>query len=100
MGNNLVEIHSDQIQDLIYMIRGKQVMFDRDLAKLYGVKSIRLREQVKRDIERFPDDFMFRLTADEVDYMVSQNAIPSKQHLGGSLPYVLQNKELQCCQRY
>lgn len=71
----------------ILTLRGKQVMLDRDLAELYGVKSIRLREQVKRNNERFPDDFMFRLSENEVEIMVSQNAIPSKQHLGGALPY-------------
>ena len=63
-------------------------MLDRDLAELYGVKAIRLREQVKRNSERFPDDFMLQLCEDEVELMVSQNAIPSKQHLGGSLPLV------------
>lgn len=62
-------------------------MLDRDLAELYGVKAIRLREQVKRNIDRFPSNFMFRLTGKEVEAMVSQNAIPSKQHLGGALPY-------------
>ena len=62
-------------------------MLDRDLAELYGVKSIRLREQVKRNQERFPENFMFQLNEKEVENMVSQNAIPSKQHLGGSLPY-------------
>lgn len=71
----------------IYTIRGMQVILDRDLAELYQVKAIRLREQVKRNIERFPEDFMFQLTEKEVETMVSQNAIPSKQHLGGSLPY-------------
>ncbi len=76
------------IKSKIYTIRDKQVMLDRDLAELYDVKSIRLREQVKRNIDRFPDDFMFQLTSDEVDSLVSQNAIPSKQHLGGSLPLV------------
>ena len=65
-----------------------QVMLDRDLAELYGVKSIRLREQVKRNMERFPSDFMFQLDENEIAFMVSQNAIPSKQHLGGSYPYV------------
>ena len=75
------------IQSKIYTIRGVQVMLDRDLADFYEVKSIRLREQVKRNSKRFPDDFMFQLTDDETDVMVSQNAIPSKQHLGGSLPY-------------
>lgn len=62
-------------------------MLDRDLAELYGVKAIRLREQVKRNQMRFPENFMFQLTENEVDRMVSQNAIPSKQHLGGFLPY-------------
>ena len=67
------------IKNKIHNIRGKQVMLDSDLAKLYELKSIRLREQVKRNNKRFPSDFMFRLTDDEVDLMVSQNAIPSIQ---------------------
>ena len=57
-------------------------MLDRDLADLYDVKAIRLREQVKRNRDRFPDYFMFRLTEEETNFMVSQNAIPSKQSLG------------------
>jgi len=77
-----------EISSHIFTLRGKQVMLDRDLAELYQVKAIRLREQVKRNSKRFPDDFMFQLTEEEVKIMVSQNAIPSKQHLGGSLPYV------------
>jgi len=52
------------------------------------IAHIRLREQVKRNIEKFPEYFMFRLTEKETDSMVSQYAIPSKKHLGGSLPYV------------
>jgi len=76
-----------EISSKILTLRGQQVMLDRDLADLYGVKSIRLREQVKRNSERFPNDFMFQLTDNEVEVMVSQNAIPSKQHLGGALPY-------------
>jgi hypothetical protein len=63
-------------------------MLDKDLSLFYGVKPIRLREQVKRNIKRFPPDFMFQLTEKEVELMVSQNAIPSKQHLGGALPLV------------
>ena len=81
-------IKNEKIQSKIYTLRGVQVMLDKDLAIFYGVKPIRLREQVKRNIKRFPPDFMFQLTAEEVDFMVSQNAIPSKQHLGGSLPFV------------
>ncbi len=62
-------------------------MLDKDLAVLYKVKPIRLREQVKRNIRRFPPDFMFRLNKKETDAMVSHFAIPSKKHLGGHLPY-------------
>lgn len=81
-------IKNEEIQNRIYTIRDVQVMLDKDLAIFYGVKPIRLREQVKRNIKRFPSDFMFQLTEEEVTLMVSQNAIPSKQHLGGSLPFV------------
>ena len=54
-----------KIEEKIFTIRGKQVMLDRDLARLYGVETKRLNEQVKRNLERFPDDFMFQLTVDE-----------------------------------
>jgi len=76
------------IRARIFHIREQQVMLDKDIAALYEAKPIRLREQVQRNIERFPEDFMFQLTDAEVDFMVSQNAIPSRKHLGGSLPYV------------
>ena len=85
-GNELIK--NEEIQNRIYTLRNVQVMLDKDLAIFYGVKPIRLREQVKRNIKRFPSDFMFQLTEEEVDLMVSQNAIPSKQYLGGSLPFV------------
>jgi hypothetical protein len=71
----------------IYYLRKEKIMLDRDLAALYGVKAIRLREQVKRNLSKFPSHFMFQLTENEVEIMVSQNAIPSKQNLGGTLPY-------------
>src|SRR5687767_4997127 len=63
-------------------------MLDRELAELYQVKAIALRQQVKRNKPRFPEDFMFQLTADEVGILVSQNVIPSRRELGGFLPYV------------
>lgn len=80
-------IPDETIISKIYQLRNKSVMLDRDLAELYDVKAYRLREQVKRNINRFPENFMFQLTEKEVELMVSQNAIPSKQHLGGYLPY-------------
>jgi len=72
----------------IYLIRDQKVMLDRDLAELFDIKAIRLREKVKRNMNRFPGNFMFQLSNEEANYLVSQNAIPSIKHLGGSLPYV------------
>ena len=85
---NEIIIPNEIITNKIYFIRNQKVMLDRDLAELYEVKPFRLRERVKRNAEKFPEHFMFRLNEIEVDLMVSQNAIPSKQVLGGSLPYV------------
>ncbi len=68
-----------KIENNIYLIRGQKVMLDRDLADLYGVKPIRLREQVKRNKRRFPEDFLFQLSDAEIDSLVSQNAIPSRR---------------------
>ena len=59
------------IRPLIYEIRGRQVMLDRDLAAIYQVLTKRLNEQVRRNIERFPDEFMFQLTKDEMNELVA-----------------------------
>ena len=83
----LIAIPDEVVMDKIYLIRDQKVMLDRDLAELYGVQAVRLREQVKRNKERFPENFTFQLTNEEAEEMVSQNAIPSKQVLGGALPY-------------
>ena len=64
----------EQIESLILTIRGKQVILDQDLARLYGVETKRLNEQVKRNIERFPEDFMFQLTKEEAESSRSQFA--------------------------
>lgn len=64
----------ENIENLIHVIRGKQVMLDVDLARLYGVETKRLNEQVKRNIERFPEDFMFQLTREEAESSRSQFA--------------------------
>ena len=75
------------IQNRIYEIRGERVMLDRDLAELYEVENRALKQAVKRNLDRFPNDFMFQLTEIEVGNMVSQNVIPSKSYFGGALPY-------------
>ncbi len=61
----------------ILIVRGKRVMLDRDLAELYGVETGRLNEQVKRNKERFPEDFMFQLTRGEAENLISHFAISS-----------------------
>ena len=73
----------------ISIIRNCKVMLDRDLADLFDVRATLLREQLKRNPNKFPLHFMFQLSDYEVDIMVSQNAIPSRQHLGGSLLFLL-----------
>jgi len=79
---------SRPVERHIQLIRGQKVMLDRDLADLYGVKPIALRQQVRRNRERFPEDFMFQLTKAEAESLVSQSVIPSRRSLGGFLPYV------------
>jgi hypothetical protein len=66
------------IERRIYLIRGKKVMIDADLAELYGVPTYRLNEAVKRNRKRFPDDFMFQLASEEAESLTSQFAISNK----------------------
>ena len=72
-------LEGDSIRSRIFTIRGVQVMLDRDLAELYGVPTSRLNEQVKRNIRRFPDSFMFQLTRNELENWKSQFAISNLQ---------------------
>ena len=76
------------IQDLIYEIRGYKVMLDSDLARLYGIETFNLNKAVKRNLQRFPTDFMFQLTKEEYDNLIFQNGI-SKKGRGGRryMPY-------------
>ena len=71
-----ISVPVEIIQSKIYLIRGQKIMLDRDIALLYGVKSIALRQQVRRNMDRFPEDFMFQLAGREVEILLSQNVIP------------------------
>ncbi len=75
------------IQKKILEIRGHKVMLDFDLAAMYEVETRALKQAVKRNIQRFPPDFMFQLTLTEANALVSQSVIPSKKYLGGALPF-------------
>lgn len=87
--NELAIIDNKTIQNKIYTIRGLQVMVDRDLALLYGVETRRLNEQVKRNIERFPEEFMFQMTNEELENWKSQISTSNKETMGlRKLPFV------------
>ncbi len=75
------------IRRKIYDIRGQKVMLDFDLAALYEVETRALKQAVRRNLERFPEDFMFELKESEVQKLVSQFVIPSKSYFGGALPF-------------
>ena len=72
----------ERITSKIYLIRGQKVMLDRDLAELYGVETRRLKEQVRRNLERFPEDFMFELTQEELIDWRSQFATSNQDIMG------------------
>jgi ORF6N domain len=65
------------IENKIHVIRGQKVMLDRDLAELYGVETSSLNRQVRRNIVRFPEDFMFQITVEEYNNLICQNGISS-----------------------
>ena len=89
MTNSLTILENQTIQNKIYTIRGVRVMVDRDLAELYGVETKRLNEQVKRNIERFPQEFMFQMTNEELENWKSQFATSNKEIMGlRKLPFV------------
>lgn len=75
--DNIIPI--DKIESKILLLRGQKVMLDRDLAALYDVETRVLNQAVKRNIERFPKDFMFQLSEFEIDNLVSRNVIPSSR---------------------
>ena len=75
------------IKKSILEIRGKKVMLDMDLAKLYEVETRVLKQAVRRNRERFPEDFMLTLDQSELQNLVSQNVIPTINHFGGALPF-------------
>ena len=75
-------IPDERVVNKIYLIRGQKVMLDNDLADLYDVETRRLKEAVRRNIDRFPEDFMFELTQTEFDSLRSQFATSKTQKMG------------------
>jgi hypothetical protein len=87
MSNNEILIPTERIESRIMVMREEKVMLDFHLAELYGIETRSLKQAVKRNMDRFPSDFMFELDEDEINSLVSQNVIPSKGQLGGAIPY-------------
>ena len=85
---NELSLPDEVIMNKIYLIRGHKVMLDRDLAELYGVETKRLKEQVKRNKNRFPSHFMFELTKEEDFVLRSQNATLKQGEHSKYLPFV------------
>ena len=73
-----------QVERRIYLIRGEKVMLDFELPELYRVETRALKQAVRRNADRFPGDFMFKLNANEMGSLVSQNVIPSRGKFGGA----------------
>jgi phage regulator Rha-like protein len=84
--NMSLVLHDAIIINKIYFIRGLKVMIDRDLAEMYGVETKRLKEAVKRNMQRFPEDFMFEMTAEELSNWRSQIATSNSDRMGLRYP--------------
>ncbi|MEY4876979.1 MAG: hypothetical protein RL708_2128 [Bacteroidota bacterium] len=83
-----IVLADERMVNKIFIIRGEKVMLDRDLAELYGVPTSQLNQAVKRNIERFPKDFVFQLTKQEVENWISQFVISNSEKMGlRKLPY-------------
>ena len=82
MSTEISIIPDDVVLNKIYFLRNQKVMLDRDLASLYSIETKRLKEQVKRNLSRFPEDFMFELTKEEFENWRSQIATSNSQKMG------------------
>ena len=86
--NKVIVVDEYALRDKVYVIRGQQVMLDSDLADIYGYEVKYLNRQVKRNIERFPEDFMFQMTKEELEALRCQNVTANIDSMSRSLPYV------------
>src|ERR1700719_4884174 len=80
------ELKLAKIERRIFLVRGQKAMLDFDLAELYGVETRALKQAVRRNLDRFPADFMFEVSAAEIKNLVSQTVIPTRGKLGGATP--------------
>jgi hypothetical protein len=88
MAKASTDVQVRRIEEMIFLIRGQRVMLDSDLAKVYGVSTLRLNEQFKRNRKRFPEDFAFQIDRQEFANLISQIAISSSHGGRRKLPWV------------
>jgi len=84
----------ESLENKLIEKNGVLVLLDKDVADLYKIEPKKLRQQLKRNLDKFPQDYVFQLSTEDLEIMVSQNVTPSKQSFGGSLPYVFTEKGL------
>lgn len=84
----------ESFKNKLLLLQDTWVLLDKDVAELYDVEPKKLRQQVKRNIEKFPRDYAYQVSDDELRIMGSQNVTPSKQHYGGHNPWVFTEKGL------
>jgi len=87
-------IKIENFEDKLIDINDKPVLLAKDVAKLYGISTGDLNNNIKKNIDLFPDDFRFQLTKQDVEYMVLSQTIPSKSYFGGHLPYAFTEEGL------
>lgn len=82
------------LENKLIKLKNRFVLLDKDVANLYEIEQKRLKEQLKRNIEKFPIDYAYKISDEELELMVSHNATPSKKQYGGSNPWVFTEKGL------
>ena len=92
--NDVKVVRFKTFESKLIKLRDKLVLLDKDVAELYQIEPKKLRQQLKRNIEKFPNDYAFQMSDDELSLMVSQNVTPSKSYFGGTNPWVFTEKGL------
>lgn len=87
-------IKYESLEDKLIVLGSRLVLLDKDVAELYDIEPKKLRQQIKRNINRFPKEYAYQVSDKELEAMVSQNVTPSKQHYGGHNPWVFTEKGL------
>lgn len=87
-------IKFETLERQLFSLRSVLVLLDKDVAKLYEIEAKKLRQQLKRNLDKFPKDYAFQVSDKELDFMVSQNVTPSKKLYGGTNPWVFSEKGL------